>query len=911
MIQIVNGEQNEQSNNYKDTETIEVKGTRGNIYDRKGKLLAYNELSYSVTIEDTGELKTKDEKNAMIYKLIQIIEKNGGSITNNFGIKMDEYGNLEFSVSDSSLTRFKRDVYSLRTSETLSEEQENATAEQVFQYLRYGNDTTSMFNISDKYSREDALKIMSVRYAIYMNRYQQYLKVTVATGVDDVTVAAIKENSRDLPGVEIVADTTRVYNDSVYFAHILGYTGIASDTELEELGETYNTTDQVGKSGIEKLYESQLVGTKGYQKVTVNDTGKILEVLDTKDPSTGNDVYLTIDSDLQKASYDLLEKKLADILVSKIVNSTSTGSKGTSSDNITIPIYDVYFALIDNNIIDISHFNEEDATDLEKSVYKKFLSQQSSVLKKLESLLAVDSKTVNSKASDEMEEFLEYVYTTLTKSKILLESSIDKESDYYVNYTKNKISLSEFLQYAISNNWVDLTKLDIGDEYYSTEEIYEKLIEYTLDNLKDNSTFNKKVYHSLVYSYKLSGTEICLLLYDQDVLKYDKKEIKALKSNGANYAYNFMIKKIKNIEITPAQLALEPCSGSVVITDVESGDVLALVSYPSYDNNKLANTVDTAYYNQLYNDKSSPMLNRPTQTQTAPGSTFKLVSSIAGLEEQVITPAEKIKDLGVFTKITPSPKCWAYPSHTHGSIDVSDAIRDSCNYFFYELGYRLSIDSNGKYNSDLGLKKLAKYATMFGLNDKSGVEVSEYSPQISSESSVRSAIGQGNNNFAPVQISRYVTGVANSGTVYNLTLIDKITDSKGETIEDNSASVYNEVDVKQSTWDSVHEGMYKVVNAATSSLKNIFDKVNVKVAGKTGTAQQSKSSPNHALFVSYAPYDNPEISVTTVIPNGYTSSNAAGLASEIYRYYFNKEDINDLLSGESSTTGTNSTGVTD
>ncbi|BCN31208.1 penicillin-binding transpeptidase domain-containing protein [Anaeromicropila herbilytica] len=905
-LQIVNGEKYEKDSAFKSTKNIEMKGTRGNIYDRNGKLLAYNELSYAVSIEDSDKLKKAEDKNKMINQLIKLIEQNGSSIVNNFNIEMDDNGKLSFKVKGNALTRFKKDVYS---SEDLTKDQMKATAEDVFNYLRYGKDGSSNFNISKEYSTEEALKIMAVRYAIFMNRYQQYMAVTIATDVNEKTVSAIKENNEEMPGVDIIEESTRKYVDSKYFAHILGYTGFASESDLDTLGKSYNSTDQVGKSGVEKEYESYLRGNKGYQKVTVDDTGKILNVDSTKKSTIGNDVYLTIDKDLTIASYKLLEKKICDILVSKIVNSTSTGSKGKSADNITIPIYDVYYALLNNNIIDINHFTQKDATSLEKSVYQKFVSKQKSSIAELKTLLAINSKTKNSDVSDDMGDLLDFVYQTLSSEGILLKKNIDENDDVYKKYIAGKTSLSEFIQHAISSNWIDLSVLNLGDKYYNSDEIYNKLINYVLNLLQDNSKFNKKIYHILVYSYKLSGTEICLLLYDQGVLKYDKKEVDMLKKNGSYYAYNFIIKKLKKLEITPAQLALEPCSGSVVITDVNTGTVLALVSYPSYDNNRMANTVDAKYYAKLSTDLSSPFLNRPTQASNAPGSTFKMISTVTGLEEGVITPTEKIKDLGEFTKIKPYKHCWAWPNHTHGSIDVSDAIRDSCNYFFYEVGYRLSQSSTNKYISDLGIKKFQKYAKMFGLDKKSGIEIQESKPHVSDTDAVATAIGQGTNNFAPIQISRYLTTVANSGTCYNLTLLDKIIDYNGKTIVTNKAKVHNNVEIKQSTWDSVHSGMYKVVNAPTNNNRQYFKDLKVEVAGKTGTAQLAKTHPNHALFVSYAPFDKPEISMTVVIPNGYTSANAVQLASKIYKYKFNKTSLKDLLSDSSKTSGPS--GVTD
>lgn len=881
----------------------DLKSTRGNIRDRKGKLLAYNKLSYSVTLEDTGELATNEEKNHMLHELIKIIEKYGGSIAYDFPLAFNKNGEVEFTVDENAELRFKKDIYYHSKVEELTTEEKDATAEEVYNYLRGFIEKKTMFDITKDYSDEEALKIMTIRYAQLMNTYRKYLPITVAMNVDNKTVAAIKENSDSLPGVDILQETYRVYPDSKYFAHILGYTGLITQEALEEIkanGEidNYTLTDQVGKAGIEKEYESYLHGVRGYETVTVNESNRVLEVKDTVEPLAGDDIYLTIDKDLTKAAFDLLEKQIASILVSKITNSTSVGSKGKSGADILIPIYDVYFALLDNNIIDINSLNRNDATTLEKSVHNKFLNEQKDVFLQLNSILSLNNTKVNTSFSDEMEGYLNYIYEFLEKKELLLKNSIDTSDKKYLDYADDKISLSEFLQYAISKNWIDLNKLEIEEKYYSTEEIYGKLIEYTIKNLKGDSDFNKKIYHSLVYSYKLSGTEICLLLFDQGVLKYNEDEISNLKTGNVS-AYNFLINKIKKLKITPAQLALEPCSGSVVVTDTKTGDVLALVSYPSYDNNKLANTMDSKYYNKLYYDKGVPMLNRPLQSKSAPGSTFKMVSATAGLEEGAIHPGEKIKDKGKFERFANGPKCWVYPS-THGYVDVVHALEVSCNYFFYELGYRLSLTPGGKYDSNQGLKKLEKYASLYGLNSPSGIELPEYHPQISTEDSVRSSIGQGNNDYTPAQLSRYVTTVANSGTAYNLTILDKILSVDGKTVLNNKATVLNKLDFSPSTWDQLHKGMYGVANGSESSVDHLFKDLKNKVAGKTGTAQQSTMHPNHSLFVSYAPYDNPEISMVVSIRNGYGSGNAAELASKIYKYYFKEDGYKELLKGEVS-----------
>ncbi len=903
-LQIVNND-SLTSDSDKSKQTVrELKSTRGRILDKNGVVLAKNELSYSVTIEDVPSLETNEEINKVIYTLLKILDANDTELVNTFFIQLADDGSLVFQNTGDAELSFKRDVFSLRTIDELTEEQKNASALQVYEFMKNGKGFegygfTSMYGISDKYETKDALRIMQIRYYMMLNKYSRYTPITVATNVSDKVVSAINEYSSELPGVNILEETHRVYNDSQYFAHILGYTGLVTNDDMTKYNTdsdnpVYSATDQIGKTGIEYSCEDYLRGKKGYETVKLNSKSQVSEIIDTVDPVAGNDLYLSIDANLQEACYKLLEKELASILLSKIdnVKSVNLGEKIDSS-KIRIPIYDVYFALIDNYLIDTDHFCASDATSLEKQAYSDYKNEREKIFNNLKSLMSADSNALPDNLDEDTNTYLDYIYSYLKGTGVLLSSDIDTTDKTYKQYVDGKISLSAFLQYAFSQDWIDLKKLSVEDSsFYSTDELYQILVDYIFDRLKTDTDFSHFIYKIMVYSDKLSGRTLGLILYDQGYLKKDKDTYDKLSSGGIT-AYDFMLSKIKTLELTPGDLGLDPCSGSVVVTDPSTGKVTAMVSYPAYDNNQLANSINSDYYSILLKKNSDVLVNRATQTLTAPGSTFKPLASVAGLEEGVISPGTTIYDKHAFSMPDGSkPKCTGY----HGTINVSEAIEVSCNYFFYNVGYMLSLDGSNGYKSDLGLKKLSKYASMFGFDNKSGVEITEYEPKISDSDSVRSAIGQGTNAYAPVQISRYLTTLANSGTVYNLTLIDKVVSVSGETILKNKkAEVYNKAQVSSSTWDAVHKGMYLVVNGPKSGIDEYFHDLDVTVAGKTGTAQQISTRANHALFISYAPYENPELTVTCVIPFGYTSHNAAELASNIYKYYYKTSDTDDML----------------
>ena len=914
-LQIVHGEEYQENYTLKIKKEKVLPSTRGNIYDRNGELLAYNELAYSVTIEDNGTYDSLKEKNKAINDelatILSVLDKNGDKIENNFNIALNEDGSYSFTVEGKSLFRFLADVYGrtrtddLKYNKKLGYNEAEASADQVIAYLC----REKGFDLSeDVYARTDLYRILVIRYAMSQNSFQKYISTTIATDVSEKTVAYVSENAASLQGMEISEDTIRRYVDSEYFAHIIGYTGKISDEEYENLSkesDNYTLTDVVGKSGIEQVMDLQLQGQKGYETVYVDNLGKVVETTERVEPLAGNDVYLSINKDWQEAIYDLLEQEIAGIVYSKIINAKEyLASNNSTAADIKIPIYDVYFALINNNVINTEHFTKADASETEQAVYSRFLTRQEQVLEKVKTELTAQKPVAFENLDEETQAYISYIVTMLSSNGILMSDKIDTGDEIYTAWKNDTISLKEYLSHAIDSNWIDITGFSVDEKYSDSSEIYDFLVQYILEELKTDQGFSKKIYKSMIQSDLISGTQLCLILYDQGVLPYDEAKVTAL-SKGQINSFDFLREKIHNLEITPAQLALDPCTGSCVITDVNTGELLACVTYPGFDNNRLANTVDAEYYAKLQADLSLPLYDYATQQRTAPGSTFKMVTATAGLTEGVLSsPSEQILDEGQFMKVSPSPKCWIYPS-THGLINVSEAIRDSCNYFFYEVGYRLSC--NGEtYNADKGISAITKYATMYGLGDTTGIEIPENEPQIATEYPITAAIGQSNHNYTTTELARYVTAVANSGTVYNYTLLNKVTDSNGNLLTEYQPTVKNNVDVASSTWDAIHSGMRMVVESHSE-----FDGFPIAVAGKTGTAQQVATRPNHALFVGYAPYEAPQISIATRIAYGYTSSNAVDVSRKVLSYCFGVEDEAALLNGQATNVADNANGFAD
>lgn len=921
-LQIVRGEQYLNDFVLSIEKTRDISSARGNILDRNGYVLAYNELAYSVKIEDVYENTNKNARmNETIYRLIKLIEKNGDKVITDFKIVIDEDGEFAFSAEGAALTRFLADVYDHTQigGDILTPAEAASTPLEVMQHLSrnkgksgftfgigdyaVAGDTGSEFVPGKGYTKEEWLQMVTIRFAMKNTSYRKYIGTTVATNVSEKTVAVIMENESELPGVTIEEDTIRRYNDSKYFAHVLGYTGKISSDELTGLNEriaseggnadTYTINDVVGKSGLESYMETTLQGTKGYEKVVTNNTGKVMQILERTEPRSGQDVYCTLDRDLQIAAYNIVEQKLAGLVSAKIINAKEyqTGASSSSSD-IKIPIYDVYFAVINNNVIDIKHFAEADAKDTEKQVYETYLTYKAQVYDKLRYELT-DGKTPYNKLGKEYQVYQSNIVSRLISNGVIMSEMMDPEDETQIKWAQEEvISLNEYLQYCIAQNWIDVSKLDLDEKYSDSAEIYDKLIEYIIEMIDHNTEFQKRFYKYMLLNDRITGKQVCMILCEQDVIDVPPADEEALYGNRIG-AYQFMKNRIDNLDITPAQLALDPCNASVVITDVNTGEVLAMVSYPGYDNNKMANSIDAAYYAQLNADKSQPQLNYATQYKAAPGSTFKIVSASAGLMEGVISLRDSINCVGTYTAITPSPRCWKVTGH--GSENVTTAIRDSCNYFFYDVGYKLATRSD-TYNEDEGLNTLYQYADQFGLTDKSGVEITEYSPDVSNIDPVRSAIGQGSNSYTTVGLARYAATIANGGTCYNLTLLNKVTDSEGNVIRQFEPDIRNTIDMPQSYWDAIHSGMRQVVQN-----KSYFGDLAVNVAGKTGTAEQTKSRPSHALFICYAPYESPEIAIATRIPFGYSSDYAAQVTRDVIKYHYGLAEEEELITGTADT----------
>ena len=920
-LQIIQGEDYISKFQARTTKERVLKSTRGNILDRNGDILASNVLSYSLTLEDNGTYTSTREKNLTLngvaYQVLQILHSNGDDITHSFHIVVDKNGEYAFDVAEGfTLNRFRADIYGQALIDDLKDEQKTATADQMMEFLTgsekfsivlsgdraYTEDELISHGLPLTLTKQEMLDIATIRYELNTNSFKKYMQVTIATNVSEKSVAAIMENKTGLQGIDVVEDSIRQYIDDESMAPILGYTGKASSEELTELRKQnpdYSNDAIVGKAGIEQYMELTLQGTDGKETVSVDNLGKVLKIdEDTKvEPVAGDDVQLTIDTDWQSAIYQILKQRVAGVLLTKIdAAKTFDYTYVTDASQIRIPIYDVYNALISNSVIDITKFSNEDASDIEKNLYAKFQQKQQRVFDTISTKLNGSNPPAYKDEDEETQEYLSYICNDLLRDTlgIISKDAIDTSDATYKAWTTDEtISLKDYLTYATSQGWIDISSFSPEGEYLDSEEIYQALTAYIIDYLSTDTGFSKLLYKYMLQEDTISGQEICLVLYEQGVLDKNDDDYENLAS-GAMGAYDFMINKIYTLEIEPAQLALMPCSASAVVVDVKTGDVVALVSYPGYDNNRLTNDMDTDYYAKLALDQSSPFFNKATQQTTAPGSTLKLLSTIAGMEEGIIDEGTYIECTGTFDYVDPPINCWY--KNGHGSLDIRTAIEQSCNYFFNMIGFQLGKVGDNEFSEVQSLNKLQEYASLIGLDRKTGIELSEATPKVSDAKAVPSYMGQGNNLFTTSELARYATVMATSGNVFKLTLLDKVMEPKGDVIQEYEPEIEDVVNISSNIWDVIHDGMRRVIQTHSQ-----FDGLGVEVAGKTGTAELDLRHPNHGLFIGYAPASDPEYAVAIRIANGYSSGNACLIANDIFKYMYNLADKDSILTGIAST----------
>lgn len=356
-------------------------------------------------------------------------------------------------------------------------------------------------------------------------------------------------------------------------------------------------------------------------------------------------------------------------------------------------------------------------------------------------------------------------------------------------------------------------------------------------------------------------------------------------------------------------------AGACVVMNVNSGEVLAMASYPNYDPSDFVGGISTEAWNNYTNNAAKPLVDKAIQNSYSPGSTYKMVTAIAGLESGAINLNTKINDTGVYKKYGISMNCWYYTDYHrgHGYLNVSEAIEKSCNYFFYETGDRMGID------------KLAEFARYFGLGTKTGIELQGETAGVLADretkkqkhpddqnwnpgNTLNASIGQGDNEFSPLQMARYISMLANGGHKIDVSIVKTIRNSDGSEASREEINKFvnkklgleedtqEEKQLNQNYLNSVLQGMKSVTSDTGGTAYVRFKDFNISVGGKTGSAE-APNNQVHAWFVGFAPFENPEIAIVVMVENGGHGNYTAEVVRDIMGEYFgmNTQDIEENM----------------
>ena len=346
--------------------------------------------------------------------------------------------------------------------------------------------------------------------------------------------------------------------------------------------------------------------------------------------------------------------------------------------------------------------------------------------------------------------------------------------------------------------------------------------------------------------------------------------------------------------------------GAVVAINVKTGEILAMASNPDYFPGDFYNGISQEKYNEYLNNSYHPLYSKAYQSAYPPGSTYKMITAVAALESGTVKVNDYINDngpyYGLVTGGTKDPACWYYNDYGvgHGRLNVIGAIQKSCNYFFFDVGVRMGIDT------------LVKYAKYFGLGSKTGIEItgeskgtlasreaaeeSNYTETWSAAQTAYASIGQGLNNFSPLQMAKYIAMIANGGNKIDVTIIKSINQSNGTQVSRDEINNFikeklgleedtsEDLHISQETINAVREGMRSVTEGEGGTAHASFKDFEISVGGKTGSAEAG--SKTHGWFVGFAPYEDPEIAVVAIIENGFHGYYTADVVKEVIYEYF-------------------------
>ncbi len=889
-LQIVNGQEYEQSLIATTSKELDVPAARGGIYDRYGRPLAVNTTAYSVQIDSSILLDLSQHRVSLITDLVDTLLQQGHTLTDELPISAD--GTFLFEGSEREQEKAEeawkeeagipKDQWSLDGNATLeylytlyeipSDLPTTQKRTVLWLQLTLSDQNIMVLTLAQKLTEygetlQDELPLaMEAPYDFLFNgseTREQSFKESV--GMEDAELsydaAETLEYLREYFGLPkyLPQDLLRKavgIRYSIFQERYYQYKSVSIATNISEKTLAYVEENQdifpcviINTEYLREYpqgeYFSHILGY--IRQMTEADYALYQDDVD----ENGNPVYSSTDIVGQDGIEKLFERELngSD---GKMVVEVDSSSRRISSTRITDPVpgMDIFLTL-DSELQKVAFDSLEGAlTD--------------SVLAKLRG---------SGKHSVSMTElFVSIIGANHISSSTLMRATSGEQLALYHQAAEQIEGFDPESDTAVT-----------------------QLQEYLMQGVTDGT---------------VSQAQLLLIMEEQGVFTMTQEERNGL-TNGSVSVYTIVLNALEDGRLTAADTALDPCTGSVVVSEVNSGEVLALVTYPSYDNNELVNQFNNSYYTSLLEDTNTPLVNRALKQKKAPGSTLKMITALAGLETGVISGDTYISTEGLFTKAgTPYARCWIYSNTggTHGRINVVSALEVSCNYFFYEVGYRLGNQEEG--TTEKAITTLNEYMAAFGLNQTTGIELEEYAPTMASPyykersikaanpdatssqtrwvdgDTIRAAIGQSVNSYTPAQINRYIATLANGGTLYKMHLVDKIQDHEGNIYLETEEEVENVIDLSEENLELVYEGMVQVGQGSRGTMRSSFSSFPIKVAVKSGTAEEQIDRSSHSWLVCFAPADDPQIAITVMIPFGEDSgSPTATVVKDIITAY--------------------------
>ncbi|AQS08540.1 penicillin-binding protein 2B [Clostridium saccharobutylicum] len=890
-------------NNYKEkadttsTRFLSEVAPRGKIYDTNGTVLATNKQTYAITY--TKPDNEDEQFYTTINELFKILDENGENIQDTLPLKIDDNNKVYFQYSSSDKQsqnaeelRIKKDRglndtlknqdKSLKDVEELSDAQSaqldaqllKITPEETFYELvksynliglvdpnynskenkaKYskmtGEELTNQI-LQQGYSLKDIRKYMLVKDAIKMQSFKGYKSVTIAQNIKKDTAFILYQKKYDLPGIDVKLTPIRYYPFDNLASSVLGYVSSINDTQKEkyELKGYDVSSDLIGTSGIESAFEDQLKGVKGGKTVKVNSKGGVTETLFQLESYPGNDVHLTIDSNVQYAA----EQGLKDAM-----EGMRSGANGDIAKNATrgaLVAVDVKTGKV-LSLVSYPDFDPNLFTvsgQLTSDQYKSFFNPDLEAFGK---------------------QFIQKMGLNTTVDDLFPLSSDGTRIDKYDLYPKSTYNYATMSKIPPGSTFKPLTAVaGIESGAIQPDTVINDIGEFNIHPETFGKGFHPKglegpqgpitVQTAIEKSINFYFYETAYLMYKQN-----GSNIGALDSI-AKYAWQF------GLGVDPN----DPNSKTKASTGIEIGENFGQTyNFTSWKNQRIAmakfNLVDA-----LEKGEYNGVTFIPFDFSVSDDDNDEVKNSKKAIKDKVENALNKV---GVDDGST----------ITHDQF-AKDVKKDIKNIMDHSDKYKATVakyeqDTGKKANLDAQVNTVAEEIAQFAINDEPG--------QIKTPAEiVNASIGQGMNNFTPLQLASYISTLANGGTRYKLHLVDEITDGDGNVVQKFDPQVLNTVQMSQSTQKVIREGMKAVNNSAEGTAKTAFEGFPIETAGKTGTADVSSTQEQigrkpYAVYASYAPADDPQIAVVAVVFDGGHGSHVASAVRAVYDAYFEKK----------------------